>query len=92
MTSATGLAKYWLVPAKPLLVLWDIDHTLIDGGGVSRRGYAAAFRRIAGRDLEQPWQFDGRTELAAATEVLRLDNDPNAPENGRLELQMFGGL
>jgi hypothetical protein len=30
--------------------------------------------------------------LPAATEVLRLDNDPSAPENGRLELQMFGGL
>jgi phosphoglycolate phosphatase-like HAD superfamily hydrolase len=53
------------------LVLWDIDHTLIDGGTVSRRAYAAAFREATGRELELPWQFDGRTELAAATEVLR---------------------
>jgi hypothetical protein len=29
---------------------------------------------------------------AAALEVLRLDNDPNFPENGRLELTMRGGL
>jgi phosphoglycolate phosphatase len=55
----------------PLLVLWDIDHTLIDGGGASRRAYAAAFRRATGRELELIWQFDGRTELAAASEVLR---------------------
>ncbi|MET1080529.1 MAG: putative baseplate assembly protein [Pseudomonas sp.] len=29
---------------------------------------------------------------AAALEVLRLDNDPNFPENGRLRLNMRGGL
>ncbi len=29
---------------------------------------------------------------AAPLEVLRLDNDPNFPENGRLRLQMKGGL
>nr|WP_272924033.1 HAD hydrolase-like protein [Streptomyces sp. SID3343] len=52
--------------------MWDIDHTLIDGGTVSRRAYAAAFREVTGRDLELPWQFDGRTELAAASEVLRV--------------------
>jgi len=88
MTRAAGLAKYMPVSAKPLLVLWDIDHTLIDGGEVSRRGYAAAFRRVSGRDLEQAWQFDGRTELAAATEVLRLHGID--PGNGTLE--RFTGL
>lgn len=30
--------------------------------------------------------------LAASLEVLRLDNDPNFPENGRLRLSMRGGL
>jgi hypothetical protein len=29
---------------------------------------------------------------AAPLEVLRLDNDPNFPENGRLTLRMRGGL
>ncbi|WP_035851232.1 haloacid dehalogenase-like hydrolase [Kitasatospora azatica] len=55
----------------PLLVLWDIDHTLLDCGTVNRRAYAAAFQRATGQPLERSWQFDGRTELAAATEVLR---------------------
>jgi phosphoglycolate phosphatase len=55
----------------PLLVLWDVDHTLIESGGVSRRAYAAAFRRATGQELELVWQFDGRTELAAAAEVFR---------------------
>jgi len=55
----------------PLLVLWDIDHTLIDAGTVLRPAYAAAFRKATGIALEQPWRFDGRTELAAATDELR---------------------
>lgn len=54
-----------------MLVLWDIDHTLVDAGHAGRDAYAAAFRAVTGRPLVQPWRFDGRTELAAATEVLR---------------------
>lgn len=54
-----------------MLVLWDIDHTLLDAGHAGRDAYAAAFETATGRPLVQPWRFDGRTELAAATEVLR---------------------
>jgi phosphoglycolate phosphatase len=53
------------------LVLWDIDQTLIEVGGATRQAYGAAFLRAAGRPLELPWAFNGRTELAAAAEVLR---------------------
>jgi hypothetical protein len=59
---------------RQLLVLWDIDQTLIEVGGATRLAYAAAFRRATGRVLEQPWQFNGRTELAAATELLLTGN------------------
>jgi phosphoglycolate phosphatase-like HAD superfamily hydrolase len=54
-----------------LLVLWDIDQTLIKVGSATRQAYDAAFRQVAGRPLDQPWAFNGRTELAAATDVLR---------------------
>lgn len=60
-------------------MLWDIDQTLIEVGGATRLAYGAAFLRAAGRPLDQPWAFNGRTELAAATEVLRahgLDASP----------------
>lgn len=57
--------------AEPRLVLWDIDQTLIEAAEVSRRAYAAAFRTITGCPLDRPWAFDGRTELAAVTAVLR---------------------
>jgi phosphoglycolate phosphatase-like HAD superfamily hydrolase len=57
--------------AAPLLILWDIDQTLIEVGGATRQAYAAAFQRATGRPLQAQWRFDGRTELAAATHVLR---------------------
>jgi phosphoglycolate phosphatase len=66
-----------------VLVLWDIDQTLIQGGATARNAYAAAFREIAGRELERSWRFDGRTELAAATEVL--GDHGLDPANGLLE-------
>lgn len=56
---------------KPLLVLWDMDQTLIEVGPSTRQAYSAAFLRLTGRPLSEPWRFNGRTELAAATDVLR---------------------
>lgn len=32
-----------------LIVLWDIDHTLIENAGVSKEIYAAAFTALSGR-------------------------------------------
>ena len=45
-----------------------------------------AMGRPAGRELE-----DARIEVGPL-EIARLDNDPNAPENGRIEFIMEGGL
>jgi phosphoglycolate phosphatase-like HAD superfamily hydrolase len=56
--------------APDVLVLWDIDHTLVDTAQVSRDLYARAFRIATGIDLAQPWRFDGRTESAAVIEAL----------------------
>jgi phosphoglycolate phosphatase len=66
-----------------VLVLWDIDQTLIEAGPATREAYAAAFREVAGRDLKRAWRFDGRTELAAATELL--DGHGLDPSKGLLE-------
>jgi len=65
---------------RPLLVLWDIDQTLIEVGGATRVAYAAAFARAVGRPLDQPWAFDGRTELAAVAHVLATHDVPATPE------------
>jgi phosphoglycolate phosphatase len=67
--------------ANPRLVLWDVDQTLIEVGGVSRRAYATTLHKLCGMALDRPWQFNGRTELAAVAEVLRshgVDPSPDA--------------
>lgn len=55
------------------LVLWDVDHTLINAGGLSRRLYAAAFAKATGRPLERMAPMAGRTERAIAAETLALN-------------------
>ncbi|ACU77778.1 Haloacid dehalogenase domain protein hydrolase [Catenulispora acidiphila DSM 44928] len=46
----------------PLIVLWDIDHTLIDNAGVSKEIYASAFKALAGHPPAHPARTDGRTD------------------------------
>jgi phosphoglycolate phosphatase-like HAD superfamily hydrolase len=67
------------------LVLWDVDHTLINGGGLSTRMYAAAFAKVTGRALERPADMAGRTERAIAAETLTL-HGLSASEEALLEL------
>ncbi|MFJ6216768.1 HAD family hydrolase [Streptomyces sp. NPDC092296] len=62
------------------LVLWDIDHTLLDGGGVSRDAYRSAFERVTGRPLEHMADMAGRTELLIAGDTLRLHGIAPAPD------------
>jgi phosphoglycolate phosphatase-like HAD superfamily hydrolase len=67
------------------LVLWDIDHTLIHGGGLSSRLYAVAFAKVTGLDLERPADMAGRTERAIAAETLTM-HGLSASEEALLEL------
>jgi len=59
--------------ARTVLVLWDIDHTLIDTGGVGGEVYAAAFQEVTGRSLEKMADVSGRTEPVIFRETLRMD-------------------
>ncbi|WP_405398047.1 HAD family hydrolase [Streptomyces microflavus] len=45
-----------------LIVLWDIDHTLIENSGVSKEIYAAAFTALAGGAPAGPARTEGRTD------------------------------
>lgn len=65
---------------QPRLVLWDIDQTLIEVGGATRQAYAAAFAKAVGRPLDQPWAFNGRTELAAVAHVLEAHGVAPTPD------------
>ncbi|MFJ6934569.1 haloacid dehalogenase-like hydrolase [Streptomyces globosus] len=45
-----------------LIVLWDIDHTLIENAGISKEIYAAAFSALVGGPPTGPAQTEGRTD------------------------------
>lgn len=57
--------------AAPALILWDIDHTLLEISGVSREIYARAFQLVAGRPMRELANMTGRTERAIIIETLR---------------------
>jgi len=47
---------------RQLLVLWDVDHTLIENSGISKDTYARAFERLAGRSVDHEIVTEGRTD------------------------------
>ncbi|SHF13811.1 HAD family hydrolase [Streptoalloteichus hindustanus] len=63
-----------------LLVLWDIDHTLIETRGVGRALYERAFPQATGKTLTTLANVSGRTELEILRKTLR-DNGVEPSDN-----------
>jgi phosphoglycolate phosphatase len=57
---------------RRLLVLWDVDYTLIDSNGIGRELYQTVFGEMFGRDMPQPGSMAGRTDRAIVAEMLAL--------------------
>lgn len=66
-----------------LLVLWDVDHTLIETRGVGFAIYQRAFPAATGRPLTELAKVSGRTELDIMRETLRINGVE--PTNGAIE-------
>ena len=62
------------------LILWDIDHTLVTIGEVSREIYEIAFEEVIGKPLRDLADMTGRTERAILAETLAL-HDVSNPES-----------
>ncbi|XVQ12302.1 HAD family hydrolase [Spirillospora sp. CA-255316] len=56
------------------LVLWNIDHTLVDVGRITREAYADAFRQTIGRPLVRLPPTPGRTESEIIFETLAFND------------------
>jgi len=65
---------------RPGLILWDIDHTLVTIGKVSREIYELAFQEVIGQPLRELADMMGRTERAILAETLAL-YDVSNPES-----------
>ncbi len=60
-----------------LLVLWDVDHTLINAGRAGWRAYQLAFGQLFGTDVPLAPSMAGRTDRAIALETLALAGVPH---------------
>lgn len=60
-------------PSPRLLLLWDVDHTLIETRGVGFAIYKRAFPAATGRPLTELAKVSGRTELDIMRETLRIN-------------------
>ncbi|MCG8923433.1 haloacid dehalogenase-like hydrolase [Lentzea sp. CC55] len=67
-----------------LLVLWDVDNTLISARGFGGLMYSQAFRAAFGRELTGPVDLGGRTEVDVIGEVLRQHGIEDTEEAARL--------
>ncbi|MEC3995323.1 haloacid dehalogenase-like hydrolase [Actinacidiphila sp. DG2A-62] len=67
-----------------LIVLWDIDHTLIDNAGVSKEIYAAAFETVTGRRPTEGAITEGRTDRLIMRDMFRR-NGADEPEWAAVE-------
>jgi phosphoglycolate phosphatase len=65
---------------EDLLVLWDIDFTLLVAGGASRLIYQAVFRELFGTDLREIAPMAGRTDRAIVCDTLAMAgvNEPRS--------------
>ncbi|MFF8604419.1 HAD family hydrolase [Streptomyces sp. NPDC015346] len=59
-----------------LIILWDIDHTLIENAGVSKEIYASAFSALAGRQPTGPARTEGRTDRLIMRDMFLRDGLP----------------
>ena len=59
-----------------LLVLWDVDYTLVSADGLGTRLYEAVFREMFGRELGVIAPKAGRTDRAIAGDTLALAGVP----------------
>jgi len=62
--------------SRDLLVLWDVDGTLLNAGGVGADLYSVVFSQLFGRSLEVTAPMAGRTDRAIILETLTLAGVP----------------
>jgi phosphoglycolate phosphatase len=70
------------------LVLWDVDHTLLDAGGAGIALLRQAFTEMFGVEFPRTPQLAGRTDRAIAMEILTRSGLPDPPS----QLAAFQGL
>jgi len=75
------MARSWL------LALWDIDHTLIENAGVSKKNYATAFEILTGRPSRVPARTSGRTDAVIMEDLLKANGEDPGSYSGHVRVK-----
>jgi phosphoglycolate phosphatase len=73
-----------------LLVLWDVDGTLVHTAGHGRYAFEEAYETVVGRRFEQDVPYAGRTDRQIALSMLEGDHDHLPRVLEELELALEG--
>ena len=73
-----------------LLVLWDVDGTLVHTGGHGRYAFEEAYETVVGRPFEQNVSYAGRTDQQIALSMLEGEHDHLPRVLEELELALEG--
>ena len=68
--AAAGIPPWYRREVRGRLVLWDIDYTLINAGGLSQNLYGVVFAELFGRELPAVAPMAGRTDRAIILDTL----------------------
>src|SRR6266516_4415261 len=85
-TEPVSLVSMNVNGSRPLLVLWDVDGTLVDSAGLGREAFMEAFERVTGSLPSAQVPFAGRTDLEIALDMLLV----SGVEAGEELLRLFG--
>src|SRR5215831_15671422 len=74
-----------MIPKPSKLVLFDIDGTLLHGGGSGRAATERAMRQVFGTSgALADWRFDGHTDRYTLIQLLGQEGIPQADVDARL--------
>jgi phosphoglycolate phosphatase len=74
-----------------LLVLWDVDYTLVDSAGHGRVAFDDAFEEVFGRRPEREVPFPGRTDHQIALSILERNRVEDADTHLPRVLEALAG-
>jgi phosphoglycolate phosphatase-like HAD superfamily hydrolase len=73
-------------PARPKLVLFDIDGTILWTDGAGRRAIHTALKEVFGSIGPSDYWFDGKTDRQIVRDLMRLEGHADAGIDERMEL------
>jgi phosphoglycolate phosphatase-like HAD superfamily hydrolase len=89
MEGVTATALKVLTALPSTLVLWDVDHTLIENGGVSKETYALAFELITGALPAVQPATHGKTDFQIMRELLMANSVAANKYVGTSQFEIF---